>query len=170
MSYGNSKKWIAPVVRDALARLAEALDPEPAFEPRASQRRFRGGMTDAGELVFVPKIVSALAQRAPGVRIEIVPLAFEPLAAALADGTLDAAVGPLIIGLRHTRKLSPNDSITPTQGAPHEPATPPTCETTPDPPDDADGRARWRPPRIPPCPATRRSGRKTSDAAPTLAR
>ena len=86
---------ILPIVRDALERLGEALENEPAFDPRNSTRWFRIAMTDAGELVFVPKLIARLAASAPGVRLEIVQLAFDSLADALADGVIDAAVGAL---------------------------------------------------------------------------
>ena len=89
---------IAPAVRDALARLADELGRAAVFEPARSSRWFRLAMTDAGELVFVPKLVAALARRAPGVRLQIVPLAFEAVAEVLADGTVDAAIGPLPLG------------------------------------------------------------------------
>lgn len=86
---------VVPRVRDALSGLADALQHEPPFDPARSSRWFRVALTDAGELVFAPVLVSALAERAPGVRLEIVPLAFAALAQVLADGTLDLAIGPL---------------------------------------------------------------------------
>ncbi len=86
---------IVGAVRESLDRLDASLARTPMFEPRQSRRWFRLAMTDAGEMVFVPKLVAALADRAPGVRLQIEPLAFAALAEVLADGTIDAAIGPL---------------------------------------------------------------------------
>jgi DNA-binding transcriptional LysR family regulator len=86
---------VLPIIRDALSSLSEALETRPVFEPRHSTRWFRVAMTDAGEMVFVPKLIRRLAGDAPGVRLEIVPLTFDSLAQALADGIVDAAIGPL---------------------------------------------------------------------------
>ena len=88
---------LLPAVRDTLGRLADALAPAAPFEPGRSARSFRIAMTDAGEMVFLPKLVGALAAVAPQLRLEIVPLAFEEIEDALGDGTLDLAVGPLTI-------------------------------------------------------------------------
>lgn len=86
---------IAPVVRECLARLAGGLERDPPFEPARSTRWFRLAMTDAGEFVFLPKLASMLSSRAPGVRLQIVPLEFDSLTEALGDGALDLAIGPL---------------------------------------------------------------------------
>jgi DNA-binding transcriptional LysR family regulator len=84
-----------PVVREVVGRLADAFERSPAFDPAGSRRWFRVAMTDAGEMVFVPRLVAAIAPRAPGVRLEVLPLAFDSLAAALGEAVIDAAIGPL---------------------------------------------------------------------------
>ena len=65
-------------------------------------------MTDAGEFVFLPKLAAMLRSRAPGVRLQIVPLEFDSLTRALGDGALDLAIGPLPLegaGELHSRVL-----------------------------------------------------------------
>lgn len=98
---------ILPTVRDALARLGDALARDAAFDPQRSARSFRVAMTDAGELVFIPKLVAALAREAPQLRLEIVPLAFEALEDALADGTVDIAIGPLSLRQAGDLRVTP---------------------------------------------------------------
>ena len=99
---------VAPVIRECLARLAGGLEREPPFEPARSTRWFRLAMTDAGEFVFLPKLAAMLRSRAPGVRLQIVPLEFDSLTRALGDGALDLAIGPLPLegaGELHSRVL-----------------------------------------------------------------
>lgn len=86
---------VMPAVREAIATLTEAFEDDPQFDPVRSTRWFRVAMTDAGEQVFVPKLARVMTAQAPGVRIELVQLAFDSLAGVLADGTIDAAIGAL---------------------------------------------------------------------------
>ncbi len=86
---------VMPAVREALARLDDALQRAPPFDPRRSSRWFRIAMTDAGEAVFAPPIAAALAASGGKLRLQLVSLTFESLADVMADGSIDAAVGPL---------------------------------------------------------------------------
>lgn len=84
---------LALVVREALAALEVGLGEARAFDPKASQQVFRIHLSDIGEARFLPALMAALRERAPGVRIETLPLPMAEIAEALDRGTLDAAIG-----------------------------------------------------------------------------
>lgn len=84
---------LAVPVREALGMLEQALGDTAAFEPAQSQRVFRLHMSDIGEGRFLPELMAALRQRAPGVRVQTQPLARESIAEALDAGRIDFAFG-----------------------------------------------------------------------------
>jgi DNA-binding transcriptional LysR family regulator len=84
---------LAEPVRQALALLESALAHGPGFDPASATRAFRFYMSDLGQIEFLPPLIERVQQRAPGVRLEAVALEVEDIAAALAAGSLDLAVG-----------------------------------------------------------------------------
>jgi len=84
---------LADPVRQALALLESALTHGAGFDPALSTRAFRFYMSDIGEIFFLPPLVERAQQLAPGVRLEAVPMDPESIAAGLANGALDLAVG-----------------------------------------------------------------------------
>jgi DNA-binding transcriptional LysR family regulator len=84
---------LAEPVRQALALLESALAHGPGFDPGSATRAFRFYMSDLGQIEFLPPLIERVQQRAPGVRLEAVALEVEDIAAALAAGALDLAVG-----------------------------------------------------------------------------
>src|SRR5919108_2852915 len=84
---------LAEPVRQALALLESALAHGPGFDPASATRAFRFYMSDLGQIEFLPPLIERVEQRAPGVRLEAVALDVEDIAAALAAGALDLAVG-----------------------------------------------------------------------------
>lgn len=84
---------LAEPVRQALALLESALAHGPGFDPASSTRAFRFYMSDVGQVEFLPPLVERAQRSAPGVRLEAVGLEVEDIAAALAAGALDLAVG-----------------------------------------------------------------------------
>ncbi|WP_109511640.1 LysR family transcriptional regulator [Pseudomonas ovata] len=83
---------LAKPVAQALALLGQALQPRIAFDPTSSLRRFTLAMTDIGEIWFMPRLIEALLQRAPGVSVTTVRSDAQ-LSEGLAGGTVDLAVG-----------------------------------------------------------------------------
>lgn len=72
---------------DALVRAAF----EPGgFDPRTSERVVRLGLSDAYESVLLPKLVRALGEKAPRMKIVVVPVQFRNVATAIDD--LDLAI------------------------------------------------------------------------------
>ena len=84
---------LADAVRSALGMLEQALNESALFEPAQSRKVFRIHMSDIGENRFLPDLMVALRERAPGVRIESSPLPPAGIAAALDSGRIDFAFG-----------------------------------------------------------------------------
>ena len=84
---------LAPAVRSALGTLEQALSESVQFDPLQSQKTFRIHMSDIGEGRFLPDLMAALRQRAPGVRIETLPLPTASITDALDNGQIEFAFG-----------------------------------------------------------------------------
>src|SRR5206468_6507701 len=65
---------LAEPVRTALATLEQALGETAGFEPAHSSRTFQIHMSDIGESRFLPELMAALRERAPGVRVQTLPV------------------------------------------------------------------------------------------------
>jgi DNA-binding transcriptional LysR family regulator len=86
---------LAAAVARALHILDGALRDGERYEPATSTRTFRLHMSDIGETVFLPRLMSALAREAPGVTLEVHQVDPPDIGAALEDGRLDLALGSL---------------------------------------------------------------------------
>jgi DNA-binding transcriptional LysR family regulator len=95
---------LADPVRAALATLESALGESAGFDPAQSSRVFRIHMSDIGESRFLPELMVALRERAPGVRVETRPLPREEINEALDTGRIDFAFGFLPM-LKETQRL-----------------------------------------------------------------
>ncbi|MGD9942690.1 MAG: LysR family transcriptional regulator [Burkholderiaceae bacterium] len=84
---------LAASARQALSSLSSTLTAGLAFEPRHSTRQFTIRMTDIGEIVFLPALLDAFAQQAPGANLRTVSLSSGDTTAALADGSVELAIG-----------------------------------------------------------------------------
>lgn len=86
---------LAEPVAQALALLGEAARPAARFLPAEADRGFCLAMTDIGEIVFLPALLAALAEEAPGVRLSTVRQAAATLQDDMAAGRVDLAIGLL---------------------------------------------------------------------------
>ncbi|AKM29812.1 LysR family transcriptional regulator [Pandoraea faecigallinarum] len=86
---------LAEPVAAALDALHGVFNRELAFDPATSQRAFEIAMTDIGEVHFLPKLMHALGERAPGITISTVRNTAINLREAMASGQVDLAVGHL---------------------------------------------------------------------------
>jgi len=84
---------LADPVRHALATIEQALGESVAFEPARSTRTFHIHMSDIGEGRFLPELMVALRERAPGVRVETRPVPRDQVGEALDAGRIDLAFG-----------------------------------------------------------------------------
>lgn len=100
-------RQLAAPVAEALATLHGALNQRTAFGPRDSERLFRIGMSDIGEIYFLPRLMTALAEAAPGVTVSTVRNAAVDLKHEMESGHVDLAIGllPQLKGGFHQRRL-----------------------------------------------------------------
>ncbi|VCU69222.1 HTH-type transcriptional regulator SyrM 1 [Pigmentiphaga humi] len=81
-------------VRQALNIVRQTLHP-PVFHPATENRVFTLAMSDVSEQVFLPTLADLVARQAPGVRLQTSQLQGKALHDAMADGTVDLAMGHL---------------------------------------------------------------------------
>ncbi len=86
---------LAEPVALALRLIHSAVNPETSFNPATAQRAFTLGMTDIGEIYFLPKLMEELARVAPGVTISTVRNTTVNLKDEMELGHVDLAVGLL---------------------------------------------------------------------------
>ena len=94
---------IAPALTEALRAVQSVLDDAERFDPATDGRVFRIHMSDLGEMVFLPPLMRALRDRAPGVSLETRQIEPAALPAALDGGTIDMAIGHLPRTARRVR-------------------------------------------------------------------
>ena len=86
---------LAEPVATALEGLQQALQVRASFNPATSERRFSLAMTDVGEMYFLPVLMDALTQAAPGVTLNVVAVTSASLGDDMATGRTDLALGLL---------------------------------------------------------------------------
>lgn len=86
---------LARSARRILATVREELSPTEPVKPDRLERTFRLGMTDVGEMVFLPELIAYLRAHSPNVNLVSATLAPRDLAEALEMGAIDMAIGPL---------------------------------------------------------------------------
>lgn len=79
----------------ALQVIHAALNQKASFDPASSKRAFTVGMTDIGEIYFLPKLMKELARVAPNVSLSTVRNAAVNLQDEMAAGHVDLALGLL---------------------------------------------------------------------------
>lgn len=86
---------LAEPVGYALAMIHGGLNQQSAFEPAREQRALTIGMTDIGEIVFLPALVERLRRDAPGLTLNTVRNAAVNLREDMESGKVDLAIGLL---------------------------------------------------------------------------
>ncbi|MGJ7485815.1 LysR family transcriptional regulator [Variovorax sp. LT2P21] len=86
---------LAASVGLALGMLHSAVNARSSFDPGSSQRRFAIGMTDIGEIYFLPRLMQRLHEVAPQVSITTVRNTAVNLKDAMEAGQVDLAIGLL---------------------------------------------------------------------------
>ncbi len=84
---------LADAVRSALGTIEQAFNESIEFDAATSRKVFRIHMSDIGESRFLPDLMTALREHAPGVRVETSALAASAVADALDSGRIDFAFG-----------------------------------------------------------------------------
>lgn len=85
---------IAEPLRNALSEMQLALEPL-AFDPKASDRRFKIGLNNFAAVVIAPPLVSAACGEAPGIRLDMRPSGTLDVADCLDRGDIELAIGGL---------------------------------------------------------------------------
>ncbi|MCM2551844.1 LysR family transcriptional regulator [Burkholderia glumae] len=98
---------LAEPVAQALSMLHSALNPETRFDPAHDERVVTIGMTDIGEVVFLPALLERLAAVAPRMVLNTVHDTHADLGKEMAEGRIDLAIGllPQLQAGFHQRRL-----------------------------------------------------------------
>jgi DNA-binding transcriptional LysR family regulator len=88
----DTARRLYPDIRVGLEVIEAAVAGASHFDPATSNRTFRILATDLGEIALMPSLLAELEERAPRIRIEIVPLDIGTAAAELQQGRADAAI------------------------------------------------------------------------------
>ena len=86
---------LAEPIGYALGMIHSGLNQHSRFDPASVQRSVTIGMTDIGEIVFLPALVERLRLQAPGVSLSTVRTTATRLRDDMASGQVDLAIGPL---------------------------------------------------------------------------
>lgn len=86
---------LAGPVGQALALLHDGLNTQTRFDPASERRAMTIGMTDIGEIVFLPALVRRLAGEAPGITLSTVRHTATNLRDDMESGKVDLAIGLL---------------------------------------------------------------------------
>jgi DNA-binding transcriptional LysR family regulator len=77
----------------ALNILLDGLASNAPFEPMSTTRRFDVYLSDVGQMVFLPKLLTVMTEQAPQARLRVCPVPLDQPGMALASGEVDLAVG-----------------------------------------------------------------------------
>ena len=86
---------LAEPIGYALGMIHSGLNQHSRFEAASVKRAVTIGMTDIGEIVFLPELVERLRQEAPGVSLSTVRTTASNLREDMEAGKVDLAIGPL---------------------------------------------------------------------------
>lgn len=89
---------IFPQVKAGIAQVTAAVSSGGRFEPSTACDRFTLALTDLGELAFLPSVMVALRETAPGVELTVLPLDVENVPEDLLRNRVDAAICAPYIG------------------------------------------------------------------------
>ncbi|MDH4391052.1 MAG: LysR family transcriptional regulator [Aquabacterium sp.] len=86
---------LAEPIGRALGLIHSGLNQHSHFDAASVQRAVTIGLTDIGEIVFLPELVEQLRQQAPGVALSTVRTTASTLREDMESGKVDLAIGPL---------------------------------------------------------------------------
>lgn len=85
---------LARPIGDALGQIRGVLEPGSGFDPATARRRLSIAVTDYGDLIVVPPLVTALRREAPGIDLVVRPIIDTAQSVArLEHGDIDALIG-----------------------------------------------------------------------------
>lgn len=89
---------IFPQVKAGIAQVTAAVSSGGRFDAATARDRFTLALTDLGEMAFLPPVMMALRQEAPGVELTVLPLDVEHVPEDLLRNRVDAAICAPYIG------------------------------------------------------------------------
>ncbi|TCB81569.1 LysR family transcriptional regulator [Acinetobacter sp. ANC 4173] len=81
-----------PSFRQSISEIEKAITASQEFNPQTSQRVFRLGLSDLGEICLLPSLIQFLSKHAPFMKIEIEEIQSNKVEEWLVEGFLDVAV------------------------------------------------------------------------------
>ncbi|WP_325352145.1 LysR family transcriptional regulator [Acidisoma sp.] len=84
---------LAPAISDALARLDDAVLGQQDFDPATAERLFAIAPNGYVEFALLPAIVATLAERAPGIKLRLIPYGNDLTETGVVSGTTAMAIG-----------------------------------------------------------------------------
>lgn len=84
---------LAKPIDEALRAIQDALNEGASFEPLSSERQFVLAVADVGEIYFLPALMGAVAEAAPGVRLKAVSNSDAGMKGDMEEGKVDLAIG-----------------------------------------------------------------------------
>ncbi len=79
--------------RNAINVLMDGLAPNAPFEPATTKRHFNVYLSDVGQMVFLPRLLSFMERETPQARLRVCPIPLDDPGAQLASGEVDLAAG-----------------------------------------------------------------------------
>ncbi len=95
---------LEPAVRALLDQVTSLHARHVPFDAESSKRMFRVCVFDAGVIRLLPPLIRLMQDRAPKVRLTIVPLGHDDIEAALETGELDLVVGSYVSLTKRVRR------------------------------------------------------------------
>lgn len=84
---------IARSARGVLDRIEQEIVADVKFDPATTKRRFTFALSDAGEMIFLPKVLDRIRRLAPEATVRSVSLPASEIERGLESGEIDLAVG-----------------------------------------------------------------------------
>jgi DNA-binding transcriptional LysR family regulator len=84
---------LGTVIPAALAQIRNGLERRREFDPLTERRTYALIMTDIGEIVFLPRLLQYVREKAPGISLKAVQLSASDTPRALETGEVDLAIG-----------------------------------------------------------------------------
>lgn len=84
---------LAPQIQRACELIENLGEVDTTFDPSSATATFRFYMTDIGEVLYLPRLLKALGERAPRVKVKVLRIPEYGEQAAMAAGDVDLAIG-----------------------------------------------------------------------------
>ena len=84
---------LAGPIQESLTQIQQAIESVKAFDPASSAKNFKIFISDVGQLILMPNLVTTLMKVAPKVTISLVNVSPRVAQSMMAEGEIDLAIG-----------------------------------------------------------------------------